>query len=171
MITFTCPTCGEVRTAQRRRCYPCTVRQSPESRERIRQSLTGVRHDDARRKANSDAQRRRTDSNRFDVSSLSKGRPAYNRKPVGSTRVSNGHTQVKCEDGKWRYRSRVVWAEANGPIPRGRLIHHINENPHDDRLENLQMVTVAEHMRIHMLTNDKAKRLGAKGLASRYGKT
>ncbi len=128
-----------------------------------------MKHDDARRRANSEGQQRRTDGNRFDVSSITRGKPAYNRKFVGSTRISNGHTQIKCEDGKWRYRARVVWEQANGPIPRGRLIHHTNGDPHDDRLENLQMVTRKEHMRIHMLLNDKARIIGARGLASRYG--
>lgn len=163
MLNSTCPECGQPKNPNAKRCWEC-------GKEARRWALQGKPHSDERRAANREGQLRREDtSTRFDVSALSKGKPAYNRKPIGSTRVSNGHTQIKCEDGKWRYRGRVVWAEANGPIPRGRLIHHINEDPHDDCLENLQMVTVAEHMRIHMKTNGKAKRLGAKGLASRYG--
>ena len=70
--------------------------------------------------------------------------------PAGTERiVKDGRISIKCGDGKWRYRSRVIWAAANGPIPRGYVIHHINENPLDDRLENLQMLTNAEHMRLH----------------------
>lgn len=129
----------------------------------------GVKHPEERIEANRQGQLR-SNGERFDVGALTKGKPAHNRRAVGSTRISNGHTQIKCEDGKWRYRARVVWAEANGPIPRGRLIHHINEDPHDDRLENLQMVTVAEHMRIHMLLNGHARKIGAKGLATRYSR-
>jgi hypothetical protein len=140
----------------------------PDVREKIRKTLTGVPHTAERRRKNSEAGKRQ--QNRFDVASVTKGRPAWNRKPVGYERVGNGHMQVKCPDGKFRYRARVMWEAANGPIPRGRLIHHVNGDPFDDRLENFQMVTVQEHMRIHMLEKDKARRLGAKGLASRYGR-
>ena len=74
--------------------------------------------------------------------------PTY--KPVGYERiVKDGRVQIKCEDGKFRYRARVVWAKKHGPIPRGILIHHKNENPHDDRIANLQAVTRAEHAAIH----------------------
>lgn len=142
MITFTCSSCGQVRTAQRRRCYPCTVRQTPESREKIRQALLGVRHSEERRRKNS-------------LGHIGKPTPdttglvAWNRKPVGYVRYSNGHMQIKCPDGKFRYRARVMWEEANGPIPKGYLIHHVNHDPFDDRLENFQLVTRSEHMRGH----------------------
>ena len=87
-------------------------------------------------------------------------------KPVGYTRVSNGHMQIKCEDGKFRYRARVVWAAANGPIPAARLIHHRNEDPFDDRLDNLQMVTRAEHAAIHS-TPERMRAAQLLGVAAR----
>ena len=43
--------------------------------------------------------------------------------------------------GKTYYKHRLVWIEANGPIPKGMHIHHINNNKHDNRLENLRLVT------------------------------
>ena len=48
-------------------------------------------------------------------------------------------------NGKKTYLHRKVWIEANGPIPNGYEIHHINNNKHDNRLENLAMVTHKEN--------------------------
>lgn len=148
MMIFRCPECQQERTGLRRRCYVCSRPiLSAQSREKIRHTLTGVRHSDERRRKNSEGAKRRT--SRFDIASLTRGKPSPHAKPVGSTHVGNGHIQIKCPDGKWRYRARVVWEEAHGPIPHGYLIHHLNEDPFDDRLENLQLVTRSEHASIH----------------------
>jgi hypothetical protein len=41
------------------------------------------------------------------------------------------------------------------------IVHHVNEDPTDDRIENLQVVTRAEHLAIH---RDKLQ--AAKGMAA-----
>ena len=56
-------------------------------------------------------------------------------------------------DGKQQDLSWKVWNEhnPNNPIVRnsGYLIHHINENHEDNRIENLQKITHGEHSRLH----------------------
>lgn len=176
METFTCTECGQERTGKRRRCYVCHPAGRPKGstwskeerasrkeththhspsqqvRERISQKLKGVKHSDER-KANIAAgiQRARNQGRyRRDPGSHTRGKPSRRALPVGARRVvKDGRVQVKCADGKWRYRSRIVWQEAYGPLTSADIVHHVNHNPMDDRLENLQRVTRAEHARIH----------------------
>ncbi len=153
MITFICPKCGQERTAQRKRCYPCTnASQTPESREKIRQTLTGVKHTSERRKNNSDARKKQIADGQepFNLAGYMQDKPHPFALPTGTERiVKDGRMTVKCEDGKWRYRSRLMWEAAYGPITSKQIVHHVNEDPMDDRLENFQLVTRAEHMKIH----------------------
>ena len=52
-------------------------------------------------------------------------------------------------NGKGYLEHRVVWERANGPILPKRIIHHINGNKSDNRLENLECITQSEHMKLH----------------------
>jgi len=42
-----------------------------------------------------------------------------------------------------------VWIRANGPIPAGFVVHHLNGNKQDNDLKNLRVMSRAEHRRIH----------------------
>ena len=48
-------------------------------------------------------------------------------------------------DGKQVSLHRKVWEDANGEIPEGMMIDHINGNTGDNRLENLRCVTRSEN--------------------------
>ncbi len=57
---------------------------------------------------------------------------------------------IKAYNGKnWR-EHRWVWTQANGDIPKGMVIHHINGNRSDNRLSNLRMVTNQQNTNRHM---------------------
>lgn len=47
------------------------------------------------------------------------------------------------------YEHRYVWWLNTGDLAEGYVIHHINENKHDNRIENLQKITVSEHTKMH----------------------
>ena len=55
------------------------------------------------------------------------------------------------EDGeiKTERYHRWLWEKENGPLPKGYVIHHINLDHNDNRIENLECVSRAEHMKIH----------------------
>lgn len=51
------------------------------------------------------------------------------------------------------YMHEYVWVQHNGPIPEGWVIHHINRDRDDNRIENLIAMPRDEHMQMHMREN------------------
>lgn len=50
-----------------------------------------------------------------------------------------------------QYIYRPLWQKHHDAIAEGHVIHHINGNSADDRIENLICVTHSEHRRLHHL--------------------
>ena len=44
---------------------------------------------------------------------------------------------------------RRVWVEHYGEIPKGYIVHHINGNKTDNRIDNLEIMTRKEHCLLH----------------------
>lgn len=44
---------------------------------------------------------------------------------------------------------RQIWIDNNGSIPKGHVIHHIDGNPLDNEISNLEMILHSAHTRMH----------------------
>lgn len=75
--------------------------------------------------------------------------------PVGTERLRRdkhgGHRMwVKiAQPNEWRLRAVKVWEDANGPLPRGHVVHHVDHDKLNDVLTNLEGLTRAEHAAAH----------------------
>ena len=49
------------------------------------------------------------------------------------------------KDGKNVYQHRLIWEKAHGAIPKDMTIDHINGNTKDNRLENLQVLSLYDN--------------------------
>jgi len=56
---------------------------------------------------------------------------------------------IKIAEHKWRQRAALVWEIEYGPIPRGYVPHHKDRNTLNDSLDNLELLTRAEHLLEH----------------------
>lgn len=69
---------------------------------------------------------------------------------------------------------RIVWEAFNGPIPEGYEIHHIDRNPLNNHIPNLQLVSKDEHKEIHRkefvpctACGDPERKIMARGMCQR----
>ncbi len=61
----------------------------------------------------------------------------------------DGYIHLGLEDGSIVAEHRHVWQCANGAIPVGHQIHHIDQNRTNNKLWNLEALRPAEHKREH----------------------
>lgn len=95
----------------------------------------------------------------------------YRWKP-GSRVCSTGHVKVRVGKGHpladpngWAYEHLVVWVSAGNPrTASGQILHHINEDKTDNRIENLMVLSRADHNRLH---NDLRKARAGRHLDGR----
>lgn len=76
------------------------------------------------------------------------------RAPIGEvrTRKVRGHRRafVKiAHPNKWKLRAVKTWEDANGPVPKGKIVHHVDRDPLHDDIGNLECLTRAEHINEH----------------------
>lgn len=67
------------------------------------------------------------------------------------------YKETRVGGGKRVATHKKVWEDANGPIPDGFVVHHKNGDKHDNRLENLELLShqahSAHHNQKHPLTS------------------
>ena len=82
----------------------------------------------------------------------------------------SGYVEIRV-DGKQCREHRVVWEKANGPIPKGWIIHHLNGDRADNRLENLAGLPRHRHSPTLLIKpyRDRIKRL-EKQLSNKHQK-
>lgn len=54
---------------------------------------------------------------------------------------------------------REVWKKHFGEIPKGYVIHHIDGDRLNNRIENLQCLSASEHTRIHMQDSERKEKM------------
>lgn len=67
----------------------------------------------------------------------------------GYVKVRVGKLHPLSDRNGWTYLHRLIWWAAGRTVPSGYVLHHKNEDKRDNRLENLEAITRAEHNRLH----------------------
>ena len=91
--------------------------------------------------------------------SFKKGHQALNYRPIGSERIcKDGYTEIKVADpNKWKLKHRLIWEEANGPVPKGYALIFGDGDKRNIKLDNLLLVSRAQLARLnqnHLIQND-----------------
>ncbi len=97
-----------------------------------------------------------------------KGQRSANWLPVGTITIridKSGKRRrwIKRYPKTWIEYARFIWIQNNQNISVGFLIHHIDHDTLNDKIDNLAMVTRKEHMEIHAIGE-----LGRKAKAIKY---
>ena len=87
-----------------------------------------------------------------------KGQAPLNARPMGYEMVSSrGFIRVKVREhpvkgkGCFERKHRLVWEQAHGEIPEGYVITFLDGNPQNCALENLALISKAEHLNLQRL--------------------
>lgn len=102
--------------------------------------------------------------NKANKTSFKKGNIPANRKPIGSERKDkrDGSILIKVQDGNltknWMSKSRYIYEQAYGKIPKGYKVIFADKNNQNFDLDNLILVSSAEELimnRRKLIKNDK----------------
>ncbi len=90
------------------------------------------------------------------TTSFKKGIVPTNRVQIGTVKIrtrrrdKNPRAWVKVGwPNVWKLRAVINWESAFGKVPAGSLIHHKDRNALNDDINNLELMTRAEHLKEH----------------------
>jgi hypothetical protein len=68
----------------------------------------------------------------------------------GGRKISQGYIKILF-NGRYVFEHHLIWCLKNGVnhLPEGCLIHHINGDRSDNRIENLQLMSIGFHTQLH----------------------
>lgn len=92
-----------------------------------------------------------------------KGCKSNKKLPVGSITIrkrKNRNEPARAwikisEPNIWELRAVFVWKKHYGEVPKGSTVHHKDRNPLNDSINNLQVMTRAEHLAEHRKEHKK----------------
>jgi hypothetical protein len=86
------------------------------------------------------------------VTSFKKGNLPHNTRSEGETRLDKeGYVLVKIAHKKWIRKHRVIWEQTHGEIPKGYLIRIKDGNKENYSLDNMELITMADNMRLNII--------------------
>ncbi len=86
------------------------------------------------------------------ATSFKKGNLPHNTRSEGETRLDKeGYVLVKIAHKKWIRKHRVIWEQAHGEIPKGYLIRIKDGNKENYSLDNMELITMADNMRLNTM--------------------
>lgn len=59
----------------------------------------------------------------------------------------------RCTNQEGKYLHVAIWESVNGKVPEGYEIHHVDLNPENNALKNLQCLSKSEHSHLHRKLN------------------
>jgi len=92
----------------------------------------------------------------------------YKTHTTYGTLTENGRYVVIISQKKYQVH-RLVWNVFNGEIPDGYHIHHIDENPQNNHLDNLALMPSNEHLKMHKTGKHRSKETKQKMSISKKG--
>jgi hypothetical protein len=84
------------------------------------------------------------------------------------TYIKSGRKFVQLDNDLFRY-SRFIVEEFVRPLGPGEIVHHRDENTLNDNLDNLEILTRAEHTRLHKKGQVNSKKINERRRLSQIG--